>query len=119
MLGTSIGKAEYLGTHAIMCTLPDPRGSYFIRVKCIDDLWSSTVALMDDCVFCDQRTQTCEIEVRELLWCCNGALYYSGLWNYIDEWCGSGTQCGSGAWCYRSVCCYGHSQCLICIVLQW
>ena len=69
-------KAEYMGTNLMMCTLPDPKGSYVIRVKLTDELWSPKVTLLnfnDTCLSCSfGHDQNCEIKVRELSWC--GAL---------------------------------------------
>ena len=58
VLGAShvtIVKAEYMGTNQMMCTLPDPKGSYVIRVKCIGVLWSPRVTLLNF----DERCRTC------------------------------------------------------------
>ena len=73
VLGASpvtIGKAQYMGTNQIMCTLPDPKGSYVIRVQCIDDLWSPRVTLLnfdDTCRSCSfDDDKKCELKVREL-----------------------------------------------------
>ena len=65
------GKAQYMGTNQIMCTLPDPKGSYVIRVKCNDDLWSPRVTLLnfdDPCLSCSfGNDQKCERKVRGIV----------------------------------------------------
>ena len=75
VLGASyvtIVKAEYMGTNQMMCTLPDPKGSYVIRVKCIGVLWSPRVTLLnydDTCLNCSfGNDKKCEIKVRVLPW---------------------------------------------------
>ena len=79
MLGAShvtTGKAQYMGSNQIVCTLPDPNGSYVIRVKCIDDLWSPRVTLLnfdDRCLSCSFGDDNkCARKVRELstVWQC-------------------------------------------------
>ena len=73
VLGAShvtIVTAEYMGTNQMMCTLPDPKGSYVIRVKCIDVLWSPWVTLLNFDVKCRTcsfgRNKKCDIKVSVL-----------------------------------------------------
>jgi len=80
VLGVShvtVVKAEYMGTNQMMCTLPDPKGSYVIRVKCIDVLWSPRVTLLnfdDRCLSCSfGNEKKCETKVRVITWCYSGA----------------------------------------------
>ena len=81
VLGAShvtIVKAEYMGTNQMMCALPDPKGSYVIRVKCIGVLWSPRVTMLnydDTCRICSfGSNKKCEIKVSM------SELCYSGAW---------------------------------------
>ena len=87
MLGSShvtIVKAEYMGTNQMLCTLPDPKGSYVIRVKCIGVLWSPTVTLLnydDTCLDCSfGNDKKCETKVRVLSLCCSGSWFSWIVW---------------------------------------
>ena len=78
----TIVKAEYMGTNQVMCPLPDPKGSYVILVKCLDDLWSPRVTLLnfdDTCRTCSFGNDTqCELRVSVQSWCYIGAWCYTG-----------------------------------------
>ena len=84
----TIVTAEYMGTNQMMCTLPDPKGSYVIRVKCIGVLWSPWVTLLnydDMCRTCSfGNDKRCEIKVGVQSWCYCG---YIGAWCYSDDCC--------------------------------
>jgi len=60
--------AQYMGTNQMMCTLPDPKGSYVIRVKSFGILWSLKVTLLnfdDTCLTCSfGADKKCEPKVR-------------------------------------------------------
>ena len=71
MLGAShvtTMKALYMGTNQMMCILPDPKGSYVIRVKSFGNLWSPQVTLLnfdDTCLTCRfGPDKVCEPKVR-------------------------------------------------------
>ncbi|KAK2138113.1 hypothetical protein NP493_8866g00003 [Ridgeia piscesae] len=73
----TIVKAEYMGTNQVMCTLPDPKGSYVILVKCLDDLWSPRVTLLnyDDrcrtCSFGSNKKCETKVRVKYIIYCSN------------------------------------------------
>ena len=78
----TIVQAVYMGTNQMMCTLPDPKGSYVILVKCLNDLWSPGVTLLnldDTCRTCSfGNDTTCELKVSVQSLCYIGAWCYTG-----------------------------------------